>query len=273
MSFVGNQQAASKSGVDKATQKFDRWLSTDAGQYLWSREVGAIEEHLKYLPGPHVLGLGTEVSAASAGKLAADRDFPYLYVVGSEKTEGLCMCAATSEALPFETDSMSSILAIHSLEFCERPDQALREAKRVLQPEGYMLITGFNTISPGYWGIGKWALRGSRYPKTIWHPRLADWLRLLEFEIVASSMFCYAPTSIGHKMPGASQRFEKAGNRWWPMLGAGYVLVARNTMLGRKLVGRTLSKFLARGKVVITPTSSSTHRSCHDSYSSDHQGN
>ena len=266
MSFTASTNSAANPGVDAAKHKFDRWLETPAGEYYWAREAGAIDQHLKYLPGPHVLSMGSDLSARNAAVLAANRDFPYLYVVGSHKQgvsfeeSDLRTCSALPESLPFGTDSMSSVLVTHALEMCAQPDQVLREIKRVLQPEGYVLFTGFNTISPNYWGIGKWALRGSKYPKSIWHPRLADWLRLLEFEIVASSMFAYAPTSIAPRILAVSEAIEKAGNRWWPLLGGAYILVARKTVLGRKFVGGKLRTLFAHGKVVLGPSSTSSQQ-------------
>jgi SAM-dependent methyltransferase len=278
MSFTVSTESVLNPEVELGKQNFDRWLLTPAGRYFWEREAGAIDQHLKCLPGPHVLCLGSSLSARRAATLAANREFPYLYVVSSHEqscssnksdsqwqsetnvAEGHRICSATPEALPFESDSMSSVLAIHSLEMCARPDQVLREINRVLQPEGYVLFSGFNTISPAYWGIGMWALRGSIYPKTIWHPRLVDWLRLLEFEVVASSMFAYAPNSIAARMPRASEAIVKAGDRWWPLLGGAYVLVARKTKLGPKLVGGRLTSLLAHGNAVLGSSSSSSHR-------------
>ena len=283
MSFTVDAKSVPNIELETGKQNFDRWLLTPAGSYFWKREACAIDEHLKCLPGPHVLSLGSDLSARRAATLAANRDFPYLYVVSSHeqnyssnKSVSQCkndtkvaederICSATPESLPFETDSMSSVLATHSLEMCARPDQVLREIKRVLQPEGYVLFSGFNTISPNYWGVGKWALRGSKYPKTIWHPRLADWLRLLEFEIVASSMFAYAPSSIAPRIPGISEAIESAGDRWWPLLGGAYVLVASKTVLGRKLVGGRFSSLLAHGNAVLGSSSSSSHRQARES--------
>ena len=272
MSFTVDTNSVPDKEIEAGKQNFDSWLLTSAGRYYWEREACAIDEHLKCLPGPHVLSLGTGLSAGKAAALATNRDFPYLYVASShersyssnkdniKKVENHRICSVVLESLPFETDSMSSVLAIHSLEMCVRPDQALREIKRVLQPEGYVLFSGFNTISPNYWGISTWALRGSRYPNTIWHPRPSDWLRLLEFEVVASSMFAYAPGFIASRMPGVSEAIESAGDRWWPLLGSGYVLVARKTVLGRKLVGGRLTSLLAHGNVVLGSSSTSSNR-------------
>ena len=235
----------------------DQWMNTASGRYLWQRERESINSHLKYLPGPSLLLSGARL----AGELADMAEFPFVFGLGpnmdGDTFEVLRTCDGLPEAMPFETDGMASLAMLHTLEFSAHPHQVLREAKRVLRPEGYLMITGFNPVSPVYWGVGGWALRKSAYPKSIWHRRMLDWLRILEFEIVASNMFCYAPCSVAPRVPRLSQRLEQAGDRWWPLLGAGYVLVARNTVLARKLVGLSLSSILGGQKPSMVPVSNS----------------
>ena len=52
--------------------------------------------------------------------------------------------------LPFEAQSVDLIVMPHTLEFTSDPHRLLREAERVLMPEGQLIILGFNSLS--LWG-------------------------------------------------------------------------------------------------------------------------
>jgi ubiquinone/menaquinone biosynthesis C-methylase UbiE len=52
--------------------------------------------------------------------------------------------------LPFEAQSVDLIVMPHTLEFTRDPHRLLREAERVLMPEGQLIILGFNSLS--LWG-------------------------------------------------------------------------------------------------------------------------
>ena len=48
------------------------------------------------------------------------------------------------EALPIEAESVDLIIALHTLEFTDDPHLVLREFDRVLIPDGYLIVVGFN---------------------------------------------------------------------------------------------------------------------------------
>lgn len=143
--------------------------------------------------------------------------------------------------LPFATQSIDLLVMPHTLEFSEEPHQLLREAERVLLPEGRLVITGFNTLS--LWGVrdslGRWRRNppAPHIPHLIAFARMKDWLKLLGFELSRGRFGCYRPPlSSAHWL----ERFaflEAAGNRWWPIFGATYILVALKRERGMRLVG------------------------------------
>ena len=55
--------------------------------------------------------------------------------------------AAHSIALPFKADSLDLLVMPHSLELSLDAHASLREAERVLMPEGHLVITGLNPAS------------------------------------------------------------------------------------------------------------------------------
>lgn len=138
------------------------------------------------------------------------------------------------EALPFDSRSVDLMLLPHTLEFCADPHQVLREVSRVLTPEGHIVVLGFNPFS--LWGLWRLALR--RRGAAPWTGnflnlvRLKDWLKLLDFEFVQGSMLYYRPPVVKETTMERLRFLDKAGDRWWPMAGAVYLLVAKKRVVG-----------------------------------------
>lgn len=148
---------------------------------------------------------------------------------------------ARFDELPFSSQSIDLLVLPHVLEFAEEPHRVLREIDRVLMPEGQLVITGFNPAS--IWGGHHWLRRVGLRPylprssQLIALSRLKDWLKLLSFEVNRGRFGCYAPCA---RSPAWLARFsflEKAGDRWWPVLGSVYALTAIKRVQGMRLVG------------------------------------
>ena len=137
------------------------------------------------------------------------------------------------EQLPFDSRSVDIMLLPHTLEFADDPHQVLREVSRVLTPEGSVIILGFNPFS--LWGLWR-LLRSRRSPP--WNgsflqlARIKDWLKLLDFEFTRGSMLYYRPPLANETNMDRLRFLEKAGDRWWPMAGAVYLLVAKKRVVG-----------------------------------------
>lgn len=138
------------------------------------------------------------------------------------------------EMLPFETRSVDLVLLPHTLEFCADPHLVLREVQRVLSPEGYAVILGFNPFS--LWGLRRLFARASgRTPwcgRFLQLARIKDWLKLLDFELTRGSMLYYRPPLHNEALMDRLYFLDKIGDRWWPMAAAVYLLVARKRVAG-----------------------------------------
>ena len=91
----------------------------------------------------------------------------------------------------------------------------LREAYRVIRPEGQIVIAGFNPFS--LYGAKRYFGRAQRPP---WNGnfialyRLKDWLTLLGFEVVGGRLDAYAPPFSSEKWLHRFGFFESIGDRW-----------------------------------------------------------
>jgi hypothetical protein len=65
---------------------------------------------------------------------------------------------------------------------------------------------------------------------------LKDWLALLGFELTGGRFGCYAPPFSQGRWLERFGFMEKAGDRWWPICGAVYVVRAIKRNVGVRLV-------------------------------------
>ena len=159
--------------------------------------------------------------------------------------------------LPFETHSVDLVVLPLQLECSPDPHQLLREVDRILRPEGRLVTLGINPWS--LWGLrqGLPARMGGAFlpgvRALISAPRLRDWIRLLSFEPGETAYGCHAWPADGRGWLQRPQRLvARAGERWWPVCGAGYVLSAVKRVHGMRLIGPAWRGMPARGRVVVS---------------------
>jgi SAM-dependent methyltransferase len=230
------------------------WLKTPAGCYVLQWEQAHLDTAVADLFGFHALQLGLpELEALRSNRM------PHRWVatdtVVSPAADAFAPPRAAValhcdfDALPFDSNSLDLVVLPHALELARDPHLALREVERVLMPEGRVVVVGFNPAS--LWGlrqrIGHWRRRLlSRSGPPLFLPsagefmryrRLRDWLRLLSFEVEAGRFGCYRPPVAAQKWLTRFAWMERAGERWWPVFGAVYFVVAVKRVRGMRLVG------------------------------------
>lgn len=179
------------------------WLKSAAGVYLLEKEQAMFDEALFDLFGFNALQMGFEETNFLRNSRVPNR------YIASDRVPSMGHLHCADDFLPFAEMSLDVLLLPHRLEFSERPHQTLREAERVLMPEGHVLITGFNPWSA--WGVKaltkkiwhKFKYWGTKNPqinldypwnaRMIRLSRLKDWLNLLGMEVVSVEMACHAP--------------------------------------------------------------------------------
>ena len=249
-------------------------MATPPGQYVLQWEQARLEAAVVDVFGFHALQLGhPALDGLSANRmphrwLALDaQDMPM-------RTPADAVCAVTPsgdadeagapsslpalflhdmhlacdyDALPFPSNSLDLVVLPHTLEFARDPHQTLREVERVLVADGRVLIIGFNPVS--LWGMRQrmgqlrnaLGSQGSNFvpghPEPIGFHRLRDWLRLLSFEVVGSEFGCWRPPLRSERGLERMRWLEQAGERWWPVLGAVYMVSAVKRVRGMHLIG------------------------------------
>ena len=222
------------------------WLQTPPGQYLLAWEQAQLDESVANIFGFHGLQLGLpQVNAMSANRMP--QRWLALNAPAVSPPDLLC----DFSALPFFEASLDLVVMPHTLELTTDPHAALREAARVLMPEGRLVITCFN---PNSW----WGLRqslSSQLARLGWSEpfvpatgewlgawRLRDWLQLLNFEVESTVFGCYRPAVNQQGWLEHTAYWDRWGPRCWPILGAVYCLVAVKKVHGMRLLGPAWKK-------------------------------
>ncbi len=160
--------------------------------------------------------------------------------------------AADPLQLPLASQSLDLVVLPHTLESHLDAHHVLREAERVLRPEGQVVISGFNSLS--LWGLRrKFSRRRAGSPwdaRFIGLLRLKEWLQLLGFELNGGRFGCYAPPFAQARWHERFAFMEKAGARWWPILGGVYVVRAVKRVHGMRLVTPAWRKERARRRAL-----------------------
>jgi len=234
------------------------WFFSQYAKQYFDSERKHLESAIKQAIGPKVLQVGSLLEQ----KLVDDFDLPYhVHLTGIERETADLV--GDPAFLPLAPDSFSTVLLPHVLEGSALPHQVLREAHRVLMHEGYLVLTGFNPMS--FIGLQNLFYRRAVFNGRYYSPRrVIDWLHLLGFEVVASSMYQYSPLSSKLQVNKAFNFLESAGDRWLPMMGGGYMITAKKrdakmTLVGGKAIRRRKGA-LVRGAASVKASNSSSNK-------------
>ncbi|MEK6736527.1 MAG: methyltransferase domain-containing protein [Pseudomonadota bacterium] len=229
-------------------QNTHQWFETSLGQYLINNEQRYFDQVVANIFGYNAV----QVGLPQFNFLQLNR-MPLQFTIGSETGASLL---AKADFLPIKSNSMDLVIMPHILEFHHNPHQLLREAHRILIPEGHIVISGFNPFS--LWGTCQYIKsRKCNFPwngNFIALPRLKDWLKLLDFEMSGGKLCCYAPPFKQEKWRQRFKFMEAAGDRWWPISGGVYFLHAIKHMHGMHIIKPAWKKNLSSEKKIAPAT-------------------
>lgn len=134
---------------DAVADRYDAWFDSPHGKILFANEVAALRALLPESFRPALeIGVGTGRFAQALGieqgvDVAAG-------ALPSARRRGVLAQRAHGEVLPFADGVFRGAALITSLSFMAGPAGVLREARRVLVPQGHVLIAEIPRDSP--WG-------------------------------------------------------------------------------------------------------------------------
>lgn len=238
-----SQHSMEYPSLEKSIIALGPWLETPAGSYVRAWQQARLDALTADIFGFNAVQIGLpQINALQANRMPnkwlTDTHLP------TEPQQGGRMPVVVVHdfaELPFASQSLDLVVLPHVLEFAQEPHQVLREVERVLIPEGQVIICGFNPAS--LWGLRQVAgrLTGAHFlpldGEFISVPRLKDWLKLLNMEVNRGHFGCYAPPCATRKRLNRFAFMEKAGDRWWPYLGAVYIVQAIKRIRGMRLIG------------------------------------
>jgi SAM-dependent methyltransferase len=236
-----------------ATNTLPEWFATPLGQYLLGKERAYLDDVTPDIFGFHALQLGLP-----GIDLLRESRITHRMTIAPGPGGAL---RANFRELPIATQSVDLTLLPHVLEFAEDPHAVLREVDRVMMPEGRLVIVGFNPWS--LWGLRS-AMGFSRHE----HPwnghfvsllRVKDWLALLGFDVSAGRLIGYVPPFDSDRWRKRFSFMEPAGDRWWAIGGAVYMLQAVKRVRGMRLLQPAWQRKEAREKALIAAAKREGH--------------
>jgi SAM-dependent methyltransferase len=226
------------SSLVETQQQLRDWYAKYPGVWLQEQELSYLESTLTDLFGYHILQVGWNYERNCLNvsriphRMMMDVKFPdtcLQQIHDSSNPIPADLFNGEPEYIPIASDSLDVLVLSHTLEFCANPHQVLREADRILIPEGNVIILGFNPW--GLWMFWRlllgWRKRAPWCGRFVSVARLKDWLQLLGFDIIQSQRFFFRPP-LSH--PGIMARLsflDSLGKRLWPILGGAYFLIAK----------------------------------------------
>jgi SAM-dependent methyltransferase len=222
---------------DRAFENLMRWQQLPLGKLVAEQEAPVVAAFTADLFGYHLVQLGElgEDTRHLEGCPIRAKSVVAINAAANAHAPGAVF---ESFRLPVATDSIDALILPHVLEFSADPYQLLREADRVLIPDGRLLVCGFNPIS--LWGLRK-LLPGARQQmpwkgRFLSYPRVQDWLSLMGFDIERVDVCMFRPPFASERMLRRFAFLDRYGDRFWPMLAGVYVVRAVKRVSTLRLV-------------------------------------
>lgn len=211
---------------------YQRWVVTPGAQRLLSLEAGWLTDAIQSLHGIHLAYAGIDEKPRFLKRSRCHHQFciglPWQATSASRP-----QVISHDYSWPLMDESVDVVVLQHALDMSRRPHQTIREACRVLVPNGYLIVAGFNPYS--VWGgmrlVNALSVRLPWVANPVAPGRLQDWLTLLDLRVEYIQHACHLwPIKLGSDR--LSRRVDRLLVNRNRVPGNGYVLVARKTVAG-----------------------------------------
>tara|TARA_B100000767_G_scaffold147235_1_gene138723 strand:+ start:69 stop:743 length:675 start_codon:yes stop_codon:yes gene_type:complete len=200
------------------------WFDSESGKSLVNFEQEVIKKYLDQKFGYYALQLGVHKNNLIKNTKIKNQ----VVVNGKEKNVDL-----DAEWLPFAFDSIDLVLCLHIFEKVGDPKKLMDELFRVTVSGGYVVLCGFNPIS--FAGLRKIVKFDNFFPwngSFISISKVQSLLKESGFTLRESKLKHYQPMFFDNKS-SINDNLEKIGNRWLPLFGNIYFLVAEKVTVSK----------------------------------------
>lgn len=221
---------------------FDQWINSAMGRACIQSEALQLGPWVKRVFGYHCVMLGEP----EWSQCLQDNPIHHTLCINPTNPRGkansiagmvpeLSLVTAEWNALPIDQDAVDVVFLAHVLERHSFPHEILREAQRVLIPQGHLVITAFNPFS--LFGLLKPVLQFPAHSfwraKWISLLRLKDWLALLGFTVieVKTTFFRWPCQFLSNRPPDVNGFYEKSCQSLLPYLGSSIVILAQKSVI------------------------------------------
>ena len=158
-------------------RQFRLWAASTQGSAFLAQEQVQLAQIMPKAFGHYSVYLGLNAC------LSAQLESPIKCAIAltSSPYQG-CHALMDPHQLPLANDAIDLVIMQHVLDISDNPHGVLREASRIVQAGGRLVVTGFNPY--GVWGLWRWLrLRGGVPWRAnfLAQSRVKDWLTLLNF--------------------------------------------------------------------------------------------
>lgn len=209
-------------------RKLDTWYQSDLGQAVAQAMSDQIQSIIPSIFGYYAVQLGVP----SQQQWLAESPIPNRIFVDPDLEQTDKTIATDFTALPFANSSVDLVLLPNTLTFTTSLFDVIHEVDRILMPNGYLIIIGFNPIS--LWGISRLALSFKKGVPWQWNFLFLYKVRRMLYEIGYETMqantFFYRPPTQNISILNKLLVMETIGNLSWSYPGGLYILVAQKQL-------------------------------------------
>jgi len=201
---------------------YEEWFATRLGSFVARREKELIIALLRPRVGEAMLEVGSgtgyflrEIARSGARCVGVEPSSAMIDIAASRSGHAIDYVRARGESLPVRDASFDGLLYMTTLEFMEDVDAALREAMRVVRPDGRLVIGVLNANGPwararrregGLWNEARFfgaaeletmlsALGAVQVESCVHIPPQLGWLPVPVLSVIDSLMRCVFPGS------------------------------------------------------------------------------
>ena len=205
-----------------------QWFDSPLGQATLDAEQALIDQVMHYVYGDYLLQLSLLDNIVLSSQSPVTHHFK---VLSRWPVHADVSFVSQYECLPIATERVDGILLHHVLEYSIDPFRLLNEVGRIIAPNGYLVLIGFNPfhllqLKKYFHGVSR---------QIFWHThslsvsRIKRWLRTLGFEPTIIRYTC-------SHLPIFSKRSLNVCQRYLPFKGAVYMIMARKQLTPMTLI-------------------------------------